>query len=76
MVVGTDILTVLATLLCAAAFASLVASWAGRVRPRLAPVALLAGVGVLILVHLRTPGGLAWTDIPDSFILVAARILN
>ena len=76
MVVGTDILIVLATLVSGFAIASLVASWAARTRPRLALVSLAIGLGILVTVHVRTPDGLTWTDIPDAFILVAARVLN
>jgi hypothetical protein len=76
MQAGTDILIVLATLVGGIAFSSVVAGWATGTRPRAALASLTIAVGILVFVHLRTPGGLSWTDIPDAFILVAARILN
>jgi hypothetical protein len=55
---------------------SVVAGWVARSWPVVALVSLAIGVGLLVFVHLQLPGGLTPMDIPDSFILVAARILN
>jgi hypothetical protein len=72
---GADILIVAATLVCCFSFAGLVAGWAGRTRPVLALLAFAVGLGLFGYVYLQR-GGMTWTDIPDAFILVAARILN
>jgi hypothetical protein len=42
----------------------------------MALISLAIGVGLLVFVHLQLPDGLTPMDIPDAFILVAARILN
>jgi hypothetical protein len=71
-----DILIVIATLVTGVSLASVVAGWVERSWPVVALVSLAIGIGIFVFVHVGTPGGLTWTDIPDSFILVAARILG
>jgi hypothetical protein len=58
------------------ALSSIVAGWATRTWPVMALVSLVIGLGLLVFVHLQLPDGLSPMDIPESFILVAARILN
>ena len=74
MAVDPNILIVVATLVAALSISSLVAGWAARAMSPVAGLSLLIGLGLLIFVHLTTPGGLAPLDIPDAFIAVAALI--
>jgi hypothetical protein len=75
MILAADILIVLATVICGVSIAAIVAGWAARTWPVFSMIALAVGAGLFAYVHFQT-GGLTWTDIPDAFILVAARILN
>jgi hypothetical protein len=76
MTIGADILIVIGTLVSGFAVSSVVAGWVARTWPVMALISLAVGIGLLVFVHLQLPGGLTATDIPDAFILVAARILN
>ncbi|MCU4652508.1 hypothetical protein N8I71_06670 [Roseibacterium sp. SDUM158016] len=76
MAIGSDILIVIATTVCVFSIASVVAGWAVRVWPVMALVSLAIGLGLFAFVHVSVDGGLALRDVPDAFILVAARILN
>lgn len=76
MNIGADILIVIGTVVSALALSSVVAGWVARSWPVMALISLVIGVGLLVFVHLQLPDGLSPMDIPDSFILVAARILN
>jgi hypothetical protein len=76
MAIGADILIVIGTIVTGLALSSVVAGWAARSWPVMALISLAIGVGLLVFVHLQLPEGLSPMDIPDAFILVAARILN
>lgn len=76
MIIGADILIVIGTVVTGFALSSIVAGWATRTWPVMALVSLVIGLGLLVFVHIQLPGGLSPMDIPESFILVAARILN
>jgi hypothetical protein len=76
MTIGADILIVIGTLVSGFAVSSVVAGWVARKWPVMALISLAVGIGLLVFVHLQLPDGLTATDIPDAFILVAARILN
>jgi hypothetical protein len=76
MNIGADILIVIGTVVSGFALSSVVAGWVARSWPIMALVSLCIGVGLLVFVHLQLPDGLSVRDIPDAFILVAARILN
>ncbi|MDG4648974.1 hypothetical protein P6F26_11015 [Roseibacterium sp. SDUM158017] len=76
MAIGADILIVAATLVLGVSIASVVARWSERRWSVPGLVGLAVAAGLFVHVHLRTEGGLTWTDVPDSFILVAARVLN
>jgi len=76
MNIGADILIVIGTVVTGFALSSIVADWATRTWPVMALVSLLIGLGLLVFVHLQLPDGLSPMDIPEAFILVAARILN
>ncbi len=70
-----DILIVAATLIGGLSVASVVAGWASRTRPAAGLFGLVVAAGLFGYAALQA-GDLAWNDVPDSFILVAARILN
>ncbi|GAA5074496.1 hypothetical protein KUV65_10985 [Maritalea mobilis] len=74
--VPSDILLVIATLVSGMALASSLAGWVNGRWPIAALLSLAIGVGLFVFLHLSLPGGLEFWDIPDAFILVAARILN
>lgn len=76
MDISADILIVIGTVVTAFALSSVVAGWVARTWPIMALISLTIGIGLLVFVHLQLPNGLTPMDIPDSFILVAARILN
>ncbi|MEJ6395735.1 hypothetical protein V8J82_20925 [Gymnodinialimonas sp. 2305UL16-5] len=76
MPVGADILLVIAALVSALALSSLVAGWTERRWPWMALVSLSIGMGLFVYLHFEMTDGLTWTDVPDAFISVAARILN
>ena len=76
MNVGADILIVIATVVSGFALSSVVAGWVSRSWPIVSLVSLCIGVGLLVFVHVQLPDGLTPMDIPNAFILVAARILN
>ena len=76
MNIGADILIVIGTIVTGFALSSVVAGWVARSWPVMALISLAIGVGLLVFVHLQLPDGLRPMDIPDAFILVAARILN
>jgi hypothetical protein len=76
MNIGADILIVIGTIVTGFALSSVVAGWVARSWPVMALISLAIGVGLLVFVHLQLPDGLTPMDIPDAFILVAARILN
>lgn len=76
MNVEADILIVIATLVTGFAMSSVVAGWVARTWPIMALVSLAIGIGLFVFVHLQLPDGLDLIDIPDAFILAAARILN
>jgi hypothetical protein len=73
--VAPDILIVAATLLSGLAISSIIAAWASGGRSVTGIVALAVGLGLFALAWVRA-GGLQPSDIPDSFILVAARLFN
>jgi hypothetical protein len=76
MTIGADILIVIGTMVTGLAFSSVVAGWVARSWPVMALISLAIGIALLVFVHFQLPDGLAPMDIPDAFILVAARILN
>jgi len=76
MNIGADILIVIGTLVSGFAISSVVAGWVSRTWPVMALISLAIGIGLLVFVHMQLPDGLTAMDIPDAFILVAARILN
>ncbi len=71
-----DILIVAATVCLAFATASSVAAWADRRVPYLAGAFICAAIGGFVMAHITLAGGLTLTDVPNAFILVAARIFN
>jgi len=76
MPIGADILIALGTFVTGFALSSVVAGWVARTWPVMALISLTIGVGLLVFVHLQLPDGLQPSDIPEAFILVAARVLN
>ncbi|AHM03811.1 hypothetical protein roselon_01428 [Roseibacterium elongatum DSM 19469] len=74
--VPADILLVIATIVSGMAFASVLSGWVNRTWPVAALISLGIGIGLFVYVHMALPDGLDFWDIPDAFVLVAARILN
>lgn len=71
-----DILIVTATLLTGLGLANLLAAWVDRRVSLVALVFIGVGIALFVWAHMTLPEGLTIWDVPDSFILVAARILN
>ena len=76
MPVAVDIIIVIATIVSAFSLTSVISGWVVRQWPIIGMISLAIGLGLFAYVHLTLPDGLTPRDIPDSFILVAARILN
>lgn len=73
---GLDIVIVLATLGVGMATAGALSAWADRRFPTVPLMVLGLSLGVFGWVHMRLPGGLSWSLIPEGFILVVARVVN
>ena len=76
MDLSPDILIVFATCIVGLSLASAISKWADRRFPLFALINLCIGIGMFVLAHMNTEGGLGLTSVPDAFISVAARLLN
>ncbi len=76
MIVGADILIVIATVVAAFSLSSIIAAWTVRRWPLMAMLSLLIAVGLGVYVHMTVDAGLTLLDVPNAFISVAARFLN
>jgi hypothetical protein len=55
--------------------ATMMSAWVHRIFPIGSLITLFGALAIFAYVHV-TGDGLVWQDVPDAFILVAARILN
>lgn len=76
MTIGADILIVVATVVAVFSLSSIIAAWTARRWPWVAATSFAIAIGLFAYVHFELTEGLVPLDIPDSFISVAARLLN
>jgi len=76
VLIGADILLVIATIVGILSVSSIVAAWTVKRWPFAAMISFAIATGLVVYVHLSEPGGLELLDIPNAFITVAARVLN
>ena len=55
--------------------ATMMSAWVDRIFPIGSLITLFGALAIFAYVHV-TGDGLVWQDVPDAFILIAARILN
>lgn len=72
----TDLFLVVGLVAGAFSMVSLISAFTDGRLPRLSAVLIIIATVLIALAISKKPGGYGWSDVPDAFIRVVARVVN